>query len=148
MDDTVGDTTSSLNEAILHVNLTGKTNVQLVLDHWSLGDENTALASSFTGHYNGDGIALSVDGVHWVKVADLTGNFVGQSFSLDSLLVQAQTAAGSTDLSNVRIKFQQYDDTPAPDDGREFDNIQIHHSLAGCAWEDQVTSYIVGGQEP
>ena len=130
MDDTVGDTTSSLNEAILHVNLTGKTNVQLVLDHWSLGDENTALASSFTGHYNGDGIALSVDGVHWVKVADLTGNFVGQSFSLDSLLVQAQTAAGSTDLSNVRIKFQQYDDSPAPDDGREFDNIRIDVAAA------------------
>ena len=112
------------------MNLTGKTNVQLVLDHWSLGDENTALASSFTGHYNGDGIALSVDGVHWVKVADLTGNFVGQSFSLDSLLVQAQTAAGSTDLSNVRIKFQQYDDSPAPDDGREFDNIRIDVAAA------------------
>ncbi|MCL5280945.1 MAG: choice-of-anchor D domain-containing protein, partial [Planctomycetes bacterium] len=125
MDDTLANTTSSLNEAILHVDLTGKTNVQLVLDHWSLTDENTPLPTSFTGHYNGDGIALSVDGVHWVKVTDLTGSFTGQSFVLDSVLLQAQVAAGSTDLSNVRIKFQQFDDYPSPDDGREFDNIQI-----------------------
>ncbi len=125
MDDTLVDTTSSLNEAILHVNLTGKSNVQLVLDHWSLSDENTPLATSFTGHYNGDGIALSVDGLHWVKVTDLTGSFIGQTFALDTVLQQAQVAAGSTDLSNVRIKFQQFDDYPSPDDGREFDNIQI-----------------------
>ncbi len=125
MDDTVVDTTSSLNEAILHVNLTGKTNVQLVLDHWTLSDENTPLATSFTGHYNGDGIALSVDGVHWVKVTDLTGSFIDQSFALDSVLQQAQVAAGSTNLSDVRIKFQQFDDNPSPDDGREFDNIRI-----------------------
>jgi subtilisin-like proprotein convertase family protein len=125
MDDMLGDTTSSLNEAILHVNLTGRSNVQLVLDHVSLSDENTPLPTSFTGHYNGDGIALSVDGVHWIKVTDLTGNFTGQSFALDSVLLQAQIAAGSTNLSDVRIKFQQFDDYPSPDDGREFDNIQI-----------------------
>jgi hypothetical protein len=125
MDDMLIDTISSLNEAILHVNLTGKTNVQLVLDHWTLSDENTPLATNFTGHYNGDGIALSVDGVHWVKVTDLTGSFLGQSFGLDSVLQQAQVAAGSTDLSDVRIKFQQFDDYPSPDDGREFDNIRI-----------------------
>ncbi|MCL5735096.1 MAG: discoidin domain-containing protein, partial [Actinobacteria bacterium] len=125
MDDMFGNATASLNEAILHVNLTGKSNVQLVLDHWSLTDENTPLATSFTDHYNGDGIALSVDGSHWVKVMDLTGSFTGQSFALDSVLQQAQVAAGSADLSNVRIKFQQFDDYPSPDDGREFDNIQI-----------------------
>jgi subtilisin-like proprotein convertase family protein len=125
MDDMIGDTTSSLNEAILHVNLTGRSNVQLVLDHVSLSDENTPLPTSFTGHYNGDGISLSVDGVHWIKVTDLTGSFTGQSFALDSVLQQAQIAAGSTNLSDVRIKFQQFDDYPNPDDGREFDNIQI-----------------------
>jgi hypothetical protein len=108
--------------------------VQLVLDHWSLTDENTPLAASFTGHYNGDGIALSVDGVHWVKVTDLTGSFTGQSFALDSVLQQAQVAAGSTDLSNVRIKFQQFDDYPSPDDGREFDNIWVRIILAEKPW--------------
>jgi hypothetical protein len=126
MDDTVGNTTFSLNEAILHVNLSGRTNVTLMLDHWSLSDENHALPSSFTGHYKGDGIALSVDGLHWVKVTDLTGDFTNKSFGLDLLLQQAQAAAGSSDLSDVRIKFQQYDNYSAGfGDGREFDNIRI-----------------------
>ncbi len=61
----------SLNEAILHVDLTGKTNVTLTLDHTSVADENDALPSSFTGHYKGDGIALSVDGINWITVTRL-----------------------------------------------------------------------------
>jgi len=55
----------------------------------------------------------------------LTANLTNQSFALDAVLAQAQTAAGSSDLSNVRIKFQQYDNYPAAVDGREFDNIRI-----------------------
>jgi len=125
MDDSGAGNPSSLDEAVLHVNLTGKSSVQLTLDHTSLADENTALPASFTGHYNGDGIALSVDGVHWITVTSLAGNFTGQTFALDAAVIQAQNAAGSTDVSNVRIKFQQYGTDPAPNDGREFGNIQI-----------------------
>jgi hypothetical protein len=44
-------------------------------------------------------------------------------------LEQAKVAAGSSDLSDVRIKFQQYDNLSATGtdwtDGREFDNIKI-----------------------
>jgi hypothetical protein len=123
MDDTLGNETYSLNEAILHVDLSGKTGVVLTLDHWSLLDESHSLPSSFVGRYKGDGIALSVDGQNWVKVTDL--NFTNKSFALDTILQQAKVAAGSTDLSDVRIKFQQYDNYPALDDGREFDNIRI-----------------------
>ncbi len=130
MDDSVGDNTFSLNEAILHLNLTGKTGVTLTLDQYSLTDENDALPANFTGHYKGDGIALSVDGVHWVTVTSLTSSFTGQSFSLDSIIAQAKTAAGSTDVSDVRIKFQQYDNYPATGDGREFDNISVTASIA------------------
>jgi hypothetical protein len=125
MDDIVGNATYSLNEAILHVNLTGKTNVTLTLDHGSLSDESNTLPGSFVGHYKGDGIVLSVDGQNWVKVTDLTVNFANQSFALDPALQQAQIAADSTDLSDVQIKFQQYDNYSAATDGREFDNIQI-----------------------
>ncbi len=125
MDDTTSDGTYSLNEAILHVNLTGKTSVTLTLDHTNIGDENIALPASFTGSYNGDGIALSVDGIHWVTITSLTTSFTGQTFSLDSIIALAKTAAGSTDVSDVRIKFQQYDNEPSPADGREFDNIQV-----------------------
>ncbi|MBN2589448.1 MAG: LEPR-XLL domain-containing protein [Sedimentisphaerales bacterium] len=124
MDDSVSDWSYSSNEAILHVNLTDKTNVTLTLDHTSLSDENDALPASFTGHYKGDGISLSVDGINWVKITDLTTSFTEQSFSLDSIIALAKIAAGSTDVSNVRIKFQQYDNSNG-NDGREFDNINI-----------------------
>lgn len=125
MDDMVGNTTYSLNEAILHVDLRGKTGVTLTLDHGSLSDESNTLPGSFVGHYKGDGIALSVDGQNWVKVTDLSVNFTNKSFALDTILQQAKVAAGSTDLSDVRIKFQQYDNYSAATDGREFDNIKI-----------------------
>jgi hypothetical protein len=97
----------------------------LTLDHTNLGDENDALPASFTGSYKGDGIALSVDGINWITITSLTTSFTGQSFSLDSFIAQAMAAAGSTDVSDVQIKFQQYDNDPASADGREFDNIQI-----------------------
>jgi hypothetical protein len=125
MDDIAGNTTYGANEAILHVDLTGRTGVTLTLDHVSLSDENHALPSSFVGQYKGDGIVLSVDGQHWIKVTDLTTSFTNGSFGLDTIVQQAMTAAGSTNVSDVRIKFQQYDNFPAISDGREFDNIRI-----------------------
>ena len=125
MDDISGNTTYGANEAILHVDLTGKTGVTLTLDHVSLSDENHALPASFVGQFKGDGIVLSVDGQHWVKVTDLTTSFTNGSFSLDTIVQQAMAAAGSTNVSDVRIKFQQYDNFPATSDGREFDNIRI-----------------------
>jgi hypothetical protein len=125
MDDIAGNTTYGANEAILHVDLTGRTGVTLTLDHISLSDENHALPASFVGQYKGDGIALSVDGQHWIKVTDLTTSFTNGSFSLDAVVQQAMAAAGSTNVSDVRIKFQQYDNFPAISDGREFDNIRI-----------------------
>ncbi|MFB0553141.1 MAG: LEPR-XLL domain-containing protein, partial [Phycisphaerae bacterium] len=72
MDDKLGNETYSQNEAILHVDLTGRTNVMLTLDHTSIYDEVHTLPTSFVGRYKGDGISLSVDGQHWVKVTDLT----------------------------------------------------------------------------
>ena len=125
MDDMTGNTIYSLNEGVLHVNLTGKTGVTLTLDHFNLSDENDALPDSFVGRYKGDGIALSVNGQNWVKVTDLTLDFSNQTFNLDPVIAQAKIAANSTDLSDVQIKFQQYDNYPAPSDGREFDNIKI-----------------------
>ena len=129
MDDIAGNGTYSSNEAILHVNLTNKTGVTLTLDHWNLNDENDPLPASFFDQYKGDGISLSVDGQNWVKVTDLTVNFTNKLFNLDGIIQQAKTAAGSTDLSNVRIKFQQYDNYSATTDGREFDNIVVNFGV-------------------
>ena len=125
MDDSVGDGTYSLNEAILHLNLTGQTDVNLSLDHYSIFDENHSMPANFTGHADGDGIAISIDGTNWIKISDLTGS---SHISLDLNLV-GLFGAGA-DLSDVRIKFQQYDNWPSPtDDGREFDNIQVHEKI-------------------
>ena len=128
MDDSVAGSTSSLNEAILHVNLTGKTNVTLSLDHYNIGDETNIIPATFTSHYKGDGIAVSIDGTNWIKVSDLAGS---SSISLNLDLVSL--FGGSADLSDVRIKFQQYDNYPAPDDGREFDNIQVKSTMVAQA---------------
>jgi len=131
MDDAVKGGQDSLNEAILHLDLTNKANVQLKLTHQSFGDEVHAYAQNqFTGQVNADLIAVSVDGTHWVKVTDLTTTFSTRTFALDTLLAQAGQAAGSTNRSDVRIKFQQYDNDPwgtssSSSDGRMFDNIQV-----------------------
>jgi hypothetical protein len=131
MDDSVKGSLYSLNEAILHLNLTNRTSVLLKLDHQMFGDETHKYAQAqFAGSVNADLIAVSVNGINWVKVTDLTTSFTGQSFGLDALLQQAELAAGSTDRSDVRIKFQQYDNDPwgtssRSSDGRAFDNIQV-----------------------
>jgi hypothetical protein len=79
------------------------------------------MSANFTGHYKADGIAISIDGTNWIKISDLTGS---SAISIDLDLVSL--FGGSADLSDVRIKFQQYDNYPSPDsDGREFDNILI-----------------------
>ena len=133
MDDSVCDDKYSLNEAVVHLDLVGQDNIVLTLDHVNVGDENDTLPVSFDGHRNGDGISISVDGQHWEKVADLGESFNGRHFKLDGVLQQAKVLAGTTDVSNVRIKFQQYGSLPAPDNGREFDNIQIEAASGGQA---------------
>ena len=66
-----------------------------------------------------------------LKVLGLTADFANQSFDLITILQQAKVAAGSTDLSDVRIKLQQYDNYSAVTDGREFDNIQVTATVSG-----------------
>ena len=114
----------ALNEAVLHLNLAGMSGVILTLDHINSspgGDEPTPLSASFSGHYNGDGIAFSADGVTWYKLTDLIFDFTAQSFDLDA----AVQAAGISYTSDFRIKFQQYDNYSWGTDGRAFDNIVV-----------------------
>jgi len=66
-----------------------------------------------------------------VRVTNLTDSFTAQAFDLTSAIAQAKTAAGSEDVNDVQIKFQQYDNSCVPYDGREFDNIILNlHGLA------------------
>ncbi|MFB0524755.1 MAG: LamG-like jellyroll fold domain-containing protein, partial [Phycisphaerae bacterium] len=121
MDDMVNGSAYSLNEAILHLDLRGRSEVILTLDHFSSVDENDSLPSSFMGHSNGDGILISADGTNWYLLTNLTSDFQQQSFDLDAAI----QSAGISYSSDFRIKFQQYDDSSWPEDGRAFDNISI-----------------------
>ena len=121
LDDDTNDSVASLNEAILHLNLAGLSNLTLTLDHIDSNDQDTALPATFIGHSEGDGISFSSDGTTWHKLADLAGSFAGRSFDLDT----AVAAAGIGYTSDFRIKFQQFDDFSFPADGRAFDNITM-----------------------
>ena len=112
LDDRTSNDVYSQNEAILHLDLLGQSNVQLSGNHWNLSDET----------HSGDGIAISNDGVTWHIVAafDVSSTY---SFIVD--LDAAVAAAGISYTSDFRIKFQQYDNDPAPTDGREWDNIRV-----------------------
>ncbi len=126
MDDLRNDRRYSLNEAVLHLDLSGKSNIELTLDHQRGRDEiQTFRGTQFTGQTNADLIAVSVDGWNWVKLADLVQSFTGRSFLLDTAIAQAEAAAGSTDRSHVRIKFQQYDNGKWSADGRTIDNVRV-----------------------
>jgi len=119
-------TGSGLNEAILHVDATGMTNIQLSFSQKESGDEDHAMTASFTGSQESDGVAFSVDGETWYRLVSLTGansTSSWQDFSFD--LSAAAVSAGVTLGSDVRIKFQQYDNFPFPSDGMAFDDIVV-----------------------
>ena len=114
----------TLNEAILHLDLAGRSGVKLSFDHDNLSDENDPLPASFTGHFDGDGVSISADGVTWHRVATLTG---ASNHSID--LDTAARVAGINYTSDFQIKFQQYDNYSKPTDGRAFDNIEVSGTL-------------------
>jgi len=121
MDDMVDGSAYSLNEAILHLDLSRQSGVILTLDHFSSPDENNSLPSSFKNHANGDGILISADGTNWYLLTNLTSDFQQQSFDLDAAI----QSTGISYNSDFRIKFQQYGDSSWPKNGRAFDNISI-----------------------
>ncbi|MBL7222889.1 MAG: LEPR-XLL domain-containing protein [Candidatus Brocadiae bacterium] len=122
MDDSVDGGSSSLNEAILHLDLAGESNVIVTFDHTSNGDEVDGMPDyPFTNHEECDGVAFSADGIHWHRLTDLAGSFDRRSFDLDA----AAAAAGVSYTSDFRIKFQQYDNYSWGTDGRAFDDVSV-----------------------
>src|SRR5262249_6342233 len=106
-----------------HINLAGLQQASLSFSHIQFSDEADSLPTDFTGHANGDGVAISDDGNRWHTVlnAPLDSSWTTATFDL----VAAAAAAGMTLSSNFQIKFQQYDNFDYPTDGRAYDNIQI-----------------------
>ncbi|MEQ1749043.1 MAG: S8 family serine peptidase [Prosthecobacter sp.] len=124
MDDKIAGSLFSLNEAILHANLTGKVGMYLTFKYRHSNDEPHILPDTFTGHANGDGVSISADGITWHTVDQLLnadGNFTTRVLNLDA----AVAAAGITYNADFQIKFQQYDDCSWLTDGAEFDDVML-----------------------
>jgi Zn-dependent metalloprotease len=110
--------TYSQNEAWLHLNLSGQSQVDLEFQWKEFGDET----------HSQDGIYFSDNGgTSFVKVQNLNGasytNNTWNSFSLD---LDALASANGLSLSSTFIvKFQQYDNYPIATDGFAFDAISV-----------------------
>ena len=114
------------NEAILHVNLAGYAGVTLTFQEKEFTDSDDVMPGSFSGSSNSDGVALSVDGVTWYRISNLTGGNSTNTYNFHSINVSsAATSNGLTLGADTRIKFQQYGSAPAPSGGFAFDNIAI-----------------------
>ncbi|MEM0999213.1 MAG: T9SS type A sorting domain-containing protein [Bacteroidota bacterium] len=105
----------SQNEARLHLDLAGESNVNLSFDWKEFNDEN----------HTQDGVFFSDNGGgSFTKVADLiNGSATYQTINLD---VSALAASNGLSLSsNFVIKFQQYDNYTMTTDGHAIDNINV-----------------------
>jgi uncharacterized delta-60 repeat protein len=134
---------ANLNEAIYTVNLASSAQATLSFAHDSFSDELSVLPADFTGHSNGDGIAISTDGVHWHTIwnppATPTNVWTTYTLDLASLAAQGGIPLGA----GFQIKFQQYDDNPLPTDGRGWDNVVINTPGPG---EDYYALSLIAGQ--
>ncbi len=115
--------TYSLNEAILHLDLEGQSEVMLSFWQAESGDELHSLPTTFSGSYNGDGVAVSPDGVNWTTVVNASALDVGTAGSIFTVDLDA---LGLEYTSDFQIKFQQCDNYTWGSDGREWDNIRIY----------------------
>jgi Subtilase family/RTX calcium-binding nonapeptide repeat (4 copies) len=144
---------SSLNEAILHVNTTDFTNVQLSFAQKEFSDDDNIMPASFVGSSNSDGVALSVDGTNWLRLTSLTGSnstaaYQTQTFNLSTFAANNGVTLGS----DVRIKFQQFGTSTIANDGFAFDNLSVtgttiingtpdRDTLIGTSGDDIITGF-------
>lgn len=126
LDDAVNDSTASVAEATVTLDLSDKKNVVLQFKAKSLGNEAHAPpAENFTSARSYDGVAISTDGgVIWRSVQSLaaTGTaWTSYSVPLDAAIAQL----GGTFGPGCRIRFSAYDNAPAPFDGIAIDDVSI-----------------------
>jgi len=122
---------TGLNELILSVDLSGKTDVILSFQHKTFASEDDLLPNSFTGSIYGDGVSISADGITWYKVQGLT-TAEGASTSWKKYDIDLDAAAAARGIgfnSAFKVKFQQSGTAPIPYGGAAFDEI----SLSGSA---------------
>ncbi len=116
--------TFSYNEALLNLDLSGQTEVDLNFWWKEFGDET----------HSGDGIYFSADdGDTFVKVQDLNGqSYSNQTWTYFNLDLDALASANGLTLSSTFVvKFQQYDNYKMTSDGFTFDDIEVVEGSGG-----------------
>jgi hypothetical protein len=115
LDDSLSDGTYSYAAAILTIDLSGQTQVDL--DFWwrKLGDEDHVY----------DGVFISAnDGTNWYKVLSFNIDPTGWRHQIIDLDEEA-AANGLTFNNHFQIKFQSYDNDPIPNDGYAIDEVRV-----------------------
>lgn len=132
LDSSVRLNTKSLNELILRVDATDRYNVLLSFDQKEFNDEDDVMPETFSGSIGADGVALSVDGINWYRIVDLTGANSTNTYQNKTVDLSQFAANKGINLGNdVRIKFQQFDNELIPGDGFAIDNISITGKVVG-----------------
>ncbi|MGB7159382.1 MAG: S8 family serine peptidase, partial [Tepidisphaeraceae bacterium] len=153
LDSAVGLATPSLNEVTLHVNLGGPGTKTLSFRQKEFTDEDNVMPATFTSSSNSEGVALSVDGVNWIRIVSLTGAASTAAYTLNTFDLSAIAAAhGITLGADTRIRFQQYDTHPiSGNDGMAFDDISVTSDIAptvtgvfvaGTAWNANFLNFL------
>jgi hypothetical protein len=122
------------SEATLHLDLSGMTDVELSFLHRrATGESPQAMPASFANASNSDGVAYSVDGgTTWKRVVSLTGinsTTTVQPFNFD--LSSIASSNGDSLDGIVLIRFQEYDNQPAPTRGHFHDEVFITANEVG-----------------
>ena len=123
MDDSIDGGNYSLNEAVLHLDIGGRTQAWLEVDCTESGDEThldgLTTGDVFAGHRNADIISVSADdGSTWTVVHTLETSGHAMVVLHDFVDLSA--------TETLLIKFQQYDNYAWPTDGWAFDNIEVY----------------------
>jgi hypothetical protein len=112
-------------EATLYVNLLGQDQFTLRFDHRTNDFSDNLIPASFTGHADGDGVAISDDGgASWQalrQLDDSAGTDVWETIEID--LDAALASLGLNKTADVRIRFQTT--VSSFSRYRDFDNIEV-----------------------
>ncbi|MCX5769208.1 MAG: LamG domain-containing protein [Candidatus Hydrogenedentes bacterium] len=130
MSDPVQDFEYARNAVTLTFDLSGYEHVRLSFKALEYGDEPHAPPPGpFGDDVNFDGVAVSADGVNWCEIQDLRNLRSDKFTAYDIDLDVAVAALGLSYGSELRIRFCQYDDNPAPMDGFSIQKIEVAGDL-------------------
>lgn len=115
------DTYAALNEITYHYAGGACTSLSFWEKNPGGYDELITLPATWSGHYNGDGVGISDDGINWIYLWSAAG---GTTYTQHTYT----PALYITDDTDFYVRFQQYDDYTWGTDGRCWDDIQFDSS--------------------